>query len=182
MNDSSSFRVLLEKLKAAEEVRQISLPVAKNNLEPVFTVETIDLHYGTLYRNYVKKSLAGDGEFQTAGAVLHTLFFEQFQEPKARNMPVGASESLIEKKYGSYAKFQEKLVEQALSIQGSGWVYMTRTGSIKTIPNHKIVDDVALIIDMWEHSYILDYGSDKKKYLSEFWKIINWSKVNERLE
>jgi Fe-Mn family superoxide dismutase len=182
MSDSSSFRVLLEKLKAVEEVRQIKLPVPKNDLAPVFTAKSIDLHYGTLYRNYVKKSLAGEGEFQTAGAVLHTLFFEQFQEPNSKNTPTDASRSLIEKKYGSYSEFQKKLVEQALSIHGSGWVYMTRTGSIKTIANHKIVDDVALIIDMWEHSYILDYGSDKEKYLSEFWKIINWAKINERLE
>ena len=60
-----------------------------------------------------------------------------------------------------------------MKIQGSGWVYLATDGSIKTIKNHQVRDDILLLIDWWEHAWILDYGTDKKKYLNEQWKIIN---------
>ena len=69
----------------------------------------------------------------------------------------------------------------AMKIQGSGWVYMSRTGDIKTITNHQVKRDIALLIDWWEHAWALDYQSDKAKYLNNIWRIINWEVVNQRL-
>jgi Fe-Mn family superoxide dismutase len=181
MNDSASFRILIEKVKAEAEVYQIKLPVKDTELSPVFSKEAIDLHYGVLYKNYVEKALAGEGDFQVAGAKLHTLFFEQFQTPKSTNNPDGAAKTLIVKKFGSYEKFKDSITKTALSIHGSGWVYLDTNGIIKTIANHKVVDDVAIICDLWEHSYILDYGADKEKYLKNIWQIIDWDVINIRL-
>lgn len=66
-------------------------------------------------------------------------------------------------------------------LEGSGWVYLDTKGNIKTIHNHKIVSNVALLVDMWEHAFFLNFGADKKKYLKEVWKTIDWSIVNTRL-
>lgn len=181
MPDDNSFRTLIEKVAAETEVYQIQLPVKDTDLAPVFSKDAIDLHYGTLYKNYVKKALAGEGEFQVAGAKLHTLFFEQLQTPKASNKPSDASKILINSKFGDFDKFKESFSKVALGIHGSGWVYLDTKGVIKTITNHKDVDNVALIVDMWEHSFILDYGADKEKYLKSIWNIINWNIINARL-
>ncbi|HEY6438073.1 MAG TPA: hypothetical protein VIY47_15895, partial [Ignavibacteriaceae bacterium] len=120
MNDSSSFRTLIEKVSAEQQVFQIKLPVKDTDLEPVFSKDAIDLHYGTLYKNYVTKALAGEGEFQVAGAKLHTLFFEQLQSPKLSNKPTDASKILINEKFGDFEKFKASLTKTALGIQGSG--------------------------------------------------------------
>jgi Fe-Mn family superoxide dismutase len=182
MSELHSFRLLFEKAQAEDQnIHQIKLPVTSTKLKPVFSEDSVDLHYGVLYKNYVKKALAGEGEFQVAGAKLHTLFFEQFQEPKSPNSPIDAIKTLIDSKFGSFQKFQTTFTETALTIHGSGWIYLDKSGKIKTIPNHKVVDDVAIIVDMWEHSYILDYGSNKEKYLKEIWKVINWAIVNSRI-
>lgn len=181
MNDPTSFRTLIEKVAAETEVYQIKLPVKDTDLSPVFSKDAIDLHYGTLYKNYVKKALAGEGEFQVAGAKLHTLFFQQLQKPKSSNKPVDAAKILIDDKFGDFDKFKDAISKAALGIHGSGWVYLDTNGVIKTIANHKIVSNVALIVDMWEHSYILDYGADKDKYLKSIWNIINWDIINARL-
>jgi Fe-Mn family superoxide dismutase len=181
MSDSTSFRTLLERVKAEAEVCQIKLPVSETELSPVFSKEAIDLHYKKLYKAYVDKALAGEGEFQIAGAKLHTLFFEQFQAYKPNSKPTDLSKILINDKFGSFDKFKDAIKKTALTIHGSGWVYLDTKGVIRTISNHKVVDNVALIIDMWEHSWILDYGSNKEKYLDEIWKIINWSIINARL-
>ncbi len=181
MPDDNSFRTLIEKVTAETEVYQIKLPVKDTELSPVFSKDAIDLHYGTLYKNYVKKALAGEGEFQVAGAKLHTLFFEQFQIPKSSNKPSDAAKILINQKFGDFDKFKDSFTKTALGIHGSGWVYLDTKGVIKTITNHKDVSNVALIVDMWEHSFILDYGADKEQYLKSFWNIINWNIINARL-
>ena len=180
MSDTT-FRTLIEKVKAETEVYKIKLPVPMNQLIDVFSKETMDLHYGTLYGNYVKNALAGEGEFQVAGAKLHTLFFEQFQEAMSTNNPIGAAKKLIDDKFGGYQAFKNKFAEEAKTIHGSGWCYLSTTGKIKTIPNHKVLDDVCVLIDMWEHSYIGDFGADKDKYLKDIWKIINWNIISARL-
>jgi Fe-Mn family superoxide dismutase len=112
---------------------------------------------------------------------LHNIFFGQLRGPKQNNRPTGPVLSLINRKYGDFAKFKEQMLKAAMSIQGSGWVYMSRTGEIKTIRNHQIKSDIILLIDWWEHAWTIDYGSDKKRYLNNIWRIINWDAVNSRL-
>ena len=68
-----------------------------------------------------------------------------------------------------------------MGIQGSGWVYLAKNGEIKTIVNHEIKQDIVLLIDWWEHAWALDYQVDKKKYLENQWKIIDWTKINTKL-
>lgn len=37
-----------------------------------------------------------------------------------------------------------------------------------------------LVLDMWEHSYYLQYKTKRPDYVSAFWNIANWNVVNER--
>ena len=50
----------------------------------------------------------------------------------------------------------------------------------KIIKNHQERTDIALLIDWWEHAWTLDYQADKKQYLENIWKIMNWSHINTR--
>lgn len=159
------------------------LPYARGALAPVMSQNTIDYHYGKLAKGYVERFNKGEGDktFNEAGAFLHNIFFPQLQPPKNTNMPTGASLALINRKYGSFKEFKEKMKTEAMKIQGSGWIYMSRSGDIKVIKNHQIKNDIALLIDWWEHSYSLDYGADKGKYFDRIWRCINWNKVNVRI-
>ena len=56
-----------------------------------------------------------------------------------------------------------------------------REREIKTIVNHEIKNDIALLVDWWEHAWVLDYQHDKGKYLDNIWRIIDWEVVNARL-
>jgi Fe-Mn family superoxide dismutase len=169
--------------KSKGELKLNPLPYKKTELAPVMSKDTIDYHYGKLATGYVKRYNAGEGDadFNEAGAYLHNVFFPQLMPPKGGNKPVGASEALINKKYGNFNNFKKEFTAVAMSIQGSGWIYMSRTGDIKTIKNHQVRKDLALLIDWWEHAWALDYQSDKSKYLNNIWRIINWEVVNQRL-
>jgi Fe-Mn family superoxide dismutase len=68
-----------------------------------------------------------------------------------------------------------------MAVQGSGWVYLSTSGTIKTIPNHQVRTDICVLVDWWEHAWALDYQWDKERYLDNIWKIIDWNVCNERI-
>lgn len=168
--------------KSSKKLKLESLPYSKSSLSPVLTAKNIDNHYDKLARGYVDRynSNEGDPVFNEAGAFLHNLYFAQFQSPRANNQPNGPVEDLINRKYGSFSSFKSEVLKTAMGLQGSGWVYLSKSGDIKTIKNHAKRNDIKLLIDWWEHAWYMDYGTDKKKYLNNIWRIINWSVINSR--
>jgi Fe-Mn family superoxide dismutase len=160
-----------------------SLPYGKSDLAPSISKNTIDYHYAELARGYVTRFNKGEGDkdFNRAGAFLHNTLFPQYQKPTSKNDPTGPASEFIVKHFKTYDKFKEEFAKVAMSIQGSGWAYLSKSGKIKTIVNHEIKEDIVLLIDWWEHSFQFDYKSDKAKYLENQWKIINWNVISSRV-
>ncbi len=181
MDDLRQIIDLIE-AKSSRQLELKKLPYSRSGLAPVLTAKNLDNHYDKLARGYVDRynSKEGDPVFNEAGAFLHNLFFEQFQTPKTSNRPSGPVSALIDKKYGSFSAFKSKVLETAMGIQGSGWIYLSKSGELKTIKNHAKRNDIKLLIDWWEHAWYMDYGTDKKKYLENIWRIINWTVINSR--
>ena len=176
----------LKESKDKREIRQNKLDFEKDELDPVMSEDTLKYHYDGLASKYFERYNAGEGDtdFNFGGAMLHNMFFANLTPPRAANKPEGISKGLIDEKYGDFEKFKEAVEKVAMSIQGSGWVYMDPVGEIKIIPNHeyKSTMKIALLIDWWEHAWALDYQQDKAKYLKNIWRIIDWDVVNIRLE
>jgi len=154
----------------------------RSDLNPVLSKKTLDYHYGDLAHGYASRYNKGEGDkdFNYAGAVLHNIYFSQFHPPKEDNTPNGPVLNLIKRKYTWWRDFKEQFKQEAMSIQGSGWIYMSYDGEIKTIVNHEVRDDILILVDWWEHAWALDYQADKKGYLENIWKIMNWSHINTR--
>jgi len=55
-----SFSKLIKIIEAEQDYHQVPLPAKRNEFEPVFSKEAMDIHYGVLYKNYVEKALSGD--------------------------------------------------------------------------------------------------------------------------
>lgn len=176
-------RIIIESEKTRENLKLNSLPYDRNDLAPVMSKDTVDYHYGKLAKTYVDRynSNEGDDNFNFAGAFLHNIFFPQLQSPRSGNKPVDQSKDFIEKHFESFDRLKEEIKKTAMGIQGSGWVYLSNSGKIKTITNHQVKNDIVLLIDWWEHAWALDYQSDKAKYLKNIWSIINWNIINDRL-
>ena len=164
------------------DIEIIPLNFEAKQVKPVMSKDTLDLHYDKLAKGYAKRYNAdeGDPEFNYAGAFLHNVYFPQFRQVRTNNIPNGPIANFINKHFGSFVEFQKEFEVTAMQIQGSGWAYLSHSGVIKTIENHEVRDDILLLIDWWEHAFICDYGSDKKKYLRETWKIINWNVISTR--
>jgi Fe-Mn family superoxide dismutase len=166
-----------------KQLVQRPLPVADNALAPVMSKATIDYHFHTLAKGYVDHYNKGQGDprFNEAGAYLHNVFFIQFQQPKNNNAPDGEIAAWIDEHFDSFDLMKKSIEDVAMKIQGSGWVYVSSNGDVKTIPNHQKRSDIVLLIDWWEHAWALDYQADKKQYLDNIWKIINWSVIETRI-
>jgi len=174
---------LVEASTRPAKLETTPLPYGVNDLEPVLSAESIEYHYNQLAKGYAKRYNAGEGnaDFNRAGSFLHNKFFPQLRAPKAANKPRGAVLALIEEHFKTWEDFRDAFEQEAMKIQGSGWIYLSTSGAIKTIANHAVRTDICMLIDWWEHVWALDYQSDKKKYLDNMWKIINWDVCNERL-
>ena len=181
MNDIRETLDLLE-AKSKVELEQIKLPYSRTALSPVMSGSTIDLHYGKLYRGYVDRYNSGEGDstFNEAGAYLHSIWFGQFSSPRT-SQPKGQILDLITRHHDNFVDFKKAFKEEAMKLQGSNWIYLSRSGQIKTIRNHQKRTDIALLVDWWEHAWALDYHADKAKYLDNLWRILDWDAINRRL-
>ena len=169
-----------------EKLVQESLPYGRDDLAPVKSKETIDYHYGKLARGYVDRynKKEGDDQFNYGGATLHNLYFPQLRAPRSSNRPTDASKEIIDTKWGSFDKFKDAWTLEFMKAQGSNWIYMDSRANIKVIHNHEYNRsmDIAMIMDGWEHAWALDYQHDKQRYQDNFWRIVDWTVVNDRLQ
>ena len=94
----------------------------------------------------------------------------------------------IEDEWGSIEKFKDEFFKESAMLFGSGWVYLVRrkSGGLKIIKLFNqdnpwfLGFDPLLALDLWEHSYYLEYKWDRMKYIENFWKVINWEFVEEQ--
>ena len=173
---------LLEANSKPGDIEIVKLSYGPGALAPVMSSGTINYHYGKLAHGYAERfnKKEGDRTFNYAGAWLHNLYFTQFRSPRTNNQPNGPIGNLIKSKFKNWDNFKEEFKTAALTLQGSGWVYLARDGTIKTIPNHQVRNDILILVDMWEHAYNLDYSANKSAYLDNIWRIFDWNSINTR--
>lgn len=174
-------RELIELFESRNEKIEI-VKLKDDHFAPVLSPGLMKLHYGKLAHGYAERFNNNEGskDFNYAGAWLHNVYFTQFRAPRNNNKPNGPIGHLITQKFKTWEDFKEAFEEEAMKLHGSGWVYLARDGSIKTIHNHAVKSDILVLVDLWEHAYQMDYGSDKKRYLENIWRLMDWSMLNTR--
>ena len=176
---------ILTEVKKEQSLTLEKLPYGTDELSPVLSKENVEYHYNILSKGYVDRynNNEGDPDFCHGGAKLHNLWWTQLRKPSGANLPVGPIKELINTNFKDYDNFKDEVLSAGLKLQGSGWIYLSKKGEVKTTPNQSYKTEIMMPIDMWEHSYS-DYVPDKsakKKYIENVMKIINWDIVNQRL-
>ena len=115
----------------------------------------------------------------------HSLFW-QWMSPQGGGAPTGDVATLIDQAFGSYDAFKEQFSAKALSVFGSGWVWLLPDMTIMTTPNQDTpialgLDEPLLGLDVWEHAYYLDYKNKRDDYVAAWWHVVNWEFVSQRL-
>jgi superoxide dismutase, Fe-Mn family len=97
----------------------------------------------------------------------------------------GKLEKAIEADLGGYDKFRADFVQAGVTQFGSGWAWLSvKDGklAISKTPNgeNPLMHGASPIlgVDVWEHSYYIDYRNLRQKYLEAFVdNLINWEYV-----
>ena len=103
-------------------------------------------------------------------------------------MPDGTMLDAINKQFGSYEAFQNEYVSKGASLFGSGWVWLSSDNNNNLVISQEanagnpVTSDLKplLTFDVWEHAYYLDYQNRRQDYLSELWKIVDWTVISTR--
>ncbi len=120
-----------------------------------------------------------------AGGHLNHIMFFTNMSPNGGGVAIGDLGKLINKSFGSFKEFKNKMIEAGINHFGSGWVWLASknnklqiiTTSNQDNPLSQGYSPIAGI-DLWEHSYYLDYKSDRAKYLQNWWKVADWPTIN----
>jgi len=131
--------------------------------------------------------------FEFNGMVLHEYYFENLQKGGGAGDPSNTSpfRKAAEASFGSYEIWKADFVGIG-KMRGVGWAICYQNPNNGFLSNHWITlhetGNVAgfipvLVMDVWEHAYILDYKpADRPKYIEAFFSNIDWSAVEQRTQ
>jgi len=128
-----------------------------------------------------------------AGGAWNHNFFWQIMKPNAEATPNGKVLDAIDSSFGSVPKFIEQFNAAAMGRFGSGWVWLIKDSEGKLVitstanQDNPMMDDAEikgtpiLGLDVWEHAYYLKYQNQRKEYVTNWWNVVNWDEVANRL-
>jgi Fe-Mn family superoxide dismutase len=103
--------------------------------------------------------------------------------------PSGPAVDAINKRFGGFDKFKEEFSNAAALLYGSGWAWVVMDRGQPHVLTTANQDSPLsqgktpiLGIDVWEHAYYLKYQNRRPEYISAFFSVINWDKVNEHFK
>ena len=118
-------------------------------------------------------------------------FFWKVIGPPRNTKPTGKLDDGIIKDFGGLDNLKEKFTDAAIKHFGSGWTFLvinpqSHQLEILTLPNQDSVllhrRPGLLACDVWEHAYYLKHQNRRADYLKEWWNVVAWDVVRQRLE
>lgn len=192
-------------------LKHLPLPYPVTSLAPYISRDALELHYG-LYRKYVQRTneLSGGGvtrdELESLLMVLdpEDKLFEQAAQAWSHEelfasmrpatgtagVPHGPLAQMIRQQYGSVVNLCERFRQASTQVFGSGWVWLCWSPERDLVLHATAPTGVPmreglhplLVVDLWEHAYLLDYGADRSQYVWEFFDmLVNWRVADYRL-
>jgi superoxide dismutase, Fe-Mn family len=189
------------------------LPYDYEALAPYMSKETLEFHHDKHHKAYVdmgntlaekagmadksveevvKASYGKDQPlFNNAAQHYNHIHFWKWMKKDGggKSLP-GKLQTAFDSDLGGYDKFRNDFIEAGKGQFGSGWAWVAvKNGKLEIMktPNgeNPLVHDAQPIlgVDVWEHSYYIDYRNARPKYLEAFVdNLINWDYVLERYE
>ena len=188
------------------------LPYAYEALQPYMSKETLEYHHDKHHLAYVNnannliKDSGLEGKsleevvkdsfgknaplFNNAAQHYNHVYFWKWMKPNGGGAVPGKIEKAIAESLGSLAKAKEDFIQAGVTQFGSGWAWLAvKDGKIiiSKTPNgeNPLVHGATPIlgVDVWEHSYYIDYRNRRPDYLKAFVdNLVNWEYVEELYE
>jgi Fe-Mn family superoxide dismutase len=133
----------------------------------------------------VLREMSVELSFCHNGVILHEMYFGNLGK---NSEPSESLKKLITRDFGSWDKFIQHFVAMGKSMRG--WAVMgfdMLDGKLRNYgldQHHEFMPAMfypLLVLDVYEHAYMIDFGTARAKYLDVFMQNINWQVVDKRL-
>jgi superoxide dismutase, Fe-Mn family len=138
---------------------------------------------------HVLNGLKRDQLIALNSTLLHEIYFASLGGDG--NQPTAALVTALARDFGSVERWRAEFVAMANGLGGgSGWVLLTYVPRDGRLINQHASDHgqaiaggvPILALDMYEHSYHIDFGANAKAYVDTFMRNIDWQAVEARHE
>ena len=131
--------------------------------------------------------------FEYNGMILHEYYFDNLKKGSGTGDPDRTAQfaKAAESSFGSYEVWKADFVGIG-KMRGVGWAICNQNPANGRLSNHWITlhetgniagFDPILVMDVWEHAYLLDYKpAERPKYIEAFFSNIDWAAVEKRLQ
>lgn len=181
-------------------------------LSPAISADIMELHHSKHHQTYIDKlnvalEKVPDTQGQTIEQILQNIeslpeeirtavrnnggghynhsFFWKSMTPGGSELS-GELQKKIDTTFGNVDNFKEQFSQAAISVFGSGWVWLLPDMSIVATPlqDSPVMKGTTplLGLDVWEHAYYLDYQNRRPEYVAAWWDIVDWQAVMQRLQ
>lgn len=149
------------------------------------TLSTIDPSKGNTTYSEVRALKRGES-FALNGAKLHELYFDQLG---GSGKPFGTLLKIIEQQYGVYDNFLSEFKGAGLSARG--WAILAYDSAQRELfiyitddqHNGHVIQSIQILpMDVFEHAYYIDYGTNRSAYIDAFMHNLDWGIVNSRYD
>jgi Fe-Mn family superoxide dismutase len=184
------------------------LPYSYDALSPYMSKETLEFHHDKHHQAYVtngnnlmkgtefedktvEEVVRGaygknQGLFNNAGQHYNHIHFWKWMKPNGGGKPSGAVEKALVDGFGSLEAANKAFIDAGTTQFGSGWAWFAvKDGKVEVMktPNGEspLVHGAHPIlgVDVWEHSYYIDYRNRRPDYLKAFVEnLVNWDHVD----
>lgn len=122
------------------------------------------------------------------GMHLHELYFGNLGGDGTSLDPNSTLAKNLSQDFGSFEAWKKDFIETGM-LRGIGWVVLYQEPIEGRLLNtwigehdigHLAGGKPLLIMDVWEHAYMLDYDTDRMAYINAFFENINWGIVSKR--
>lgn len=136
---------------------------------------------------FVYNDLKREHLMRTGSVILHELYFDNLGGDGAAS---GDARSLIGSSFGDFDTWETEYRKIAAGLGGgSGWVILGYNKHFQCLENYWMADHMhspattvpLLVMDMYEHSYQMDFGAATARYIDAFFTNINWDEVMQRV-
>lgn len=159
----------------------------KEEIQKKLTEQAVALT-DTANQTYSELRALKDSEtFAVNGTTLHEWYFENLSAKTSQ--PETQTTEQINRAFGDVESFKKQFV--ACGMASRGWVVLAwdlrdeilriYTGDAHNTGGVWAAMPV-LVLDVYEHAYFIDFGSDRKKYIETFMNHINWPVVEQRMK
>ena len=147
---------------------------------------SLKIELGTLEYAELKRRFG----WEYNGMILHELYFGNFKKDAVPLAVASKLRKKITERFGSFEAW-EKDFRATGAMRGIGWVilYCDKEGGrlFNVWINEHDVGHLAgavplLVMDVFEHAFMLDYGLNRGEYIEAFFKVIYWKSVEGRLK